>query len=96
MTTSQVSRGFTFLTSDLYIYIAGDRGSVTLEDRANLPFTEATLLEVGQFHQAKTNFLSFKFQVARLASVLPIAPPRKIPSDVTVGDFILPAGMFLR
>ena len=33
--------------------------------------------------------------MARLASVLPIAPPRKIPSDVTVGDFILPAGFFI-
>ena len=32
--------------------------------------------------------------MSRLASVLPIAPPRKIPSDVTVGDFILPAGTF--
>ena len=34
--------------------------------------------------------------MARLASVLPIAPPRKIPSDVTVGDFTLPAGKNLR
>ena len=36
-----------FLTSPLYI--VGDRGSVTLDDRANLPFTEATLLEVEHF-----------------------------------------------
>lgn len=30
--------------------------------------------------------------MSRLASVLPIAPPRKIPQPVTVGDLTLPAG----
>lgn len=47
--------------------VTGDKDGVSLEDRASLPLTEATLLEV-----------------ARLGSVLPIAPPRLVPEDVQV------------
>ena len=37
--------------SSSILHISGDRGSVTLDDRPNLPYTEATLMEVGQFYQ---------------------------------------------
>ena len=47
---------------------AEHQDQVSLEDRARLVLTEATLLEV-----------------ARLGSVLPIAPPRQCPAEVQVG-----------
>jgi len=52
---------------------------VTLDDKPNLPYTEATVLEI-----------------SRLASVLPIAPPRQTTGDITVGGHVIPKGSLVQ
>ena len=32
-------------------------------------------------------------EISRLASVLPIAPPRQTTGDITVGGFVIPKGL---
>ena len=72
--------------------VLGHNDMVCQSDRRNLPFTEATLMEISRFQKLTKQSVKKLKGFCRIGPVGPVAAVRSVSEDIQVGQYVLEKG----